>query len=539
MSSIEKRIDFVKAQAAKVCEEYNLSFIGFFQNANRSYERVILEGMDSTTPNGSFSSLSFNNLSASSEIQSALANLINPNKIVTSSPKNASSEVNTSLSSSSSYKLLSKSRPYKIIMIDPHNKVEVKNYLYNCFEEFQQIPCKLLSKAWIKVIEPKKQSKYPYKQGESSKPYWWPPNCIHREPDHLKKDERISLLINILRIFKQRESELVYTASLIKGLGPSNKKITRSDNDFSQRRMDILEDMFKVVNAQHEFNVKNLKVIKPGKKYSSLIYQQNKPKYSIPESSQTISKFDKTPKPENLIRFPDLLATPPSLKAPSLIRNGNKLLPPPQFSNHYEPYNEFIDCISNRSDSEKGATTFGHHSTNHYNPLLSSPFTPSNIINNKYPTPQYTNSNSNIQPPMQSLHQTTQIREQSNSINPLIQQNDSLMMNEPAIDPTLFSNPLVSTASKAASPSKLFKPLDCSVSPPSGIFVPPKNNSPSNNALNTLNSSRMNSINSELDRASKRNCLFTTFSVSKSKYGGRESFQEHTKENEGDETDYE
>lgn len=534
MSSIEKRIDFVKTQAAKVCEEYNLSFIGFFQNANRSYERVILEGMDCATPNGSFSSLSFSNLSASSEIQSALANLINPNKIATSSPKNSSSEVNTSLSSSSSHALSGKSRPYKIIVIDPHNKVDVKNYLYNCFEEFQQIPCKLLSKAWIKVIEPKKQSKYPYKQGESSKPYWWPANCIHREPDHLKKDERINLLINILRIFKQRESELVYTASLIKGLGPSNKKIVRSDNDFSQRRMDILEDMFRVVNAQNEFNVKNLKVIKPGKKYSSLIYQHNKPSYTISEGSQSISKFDKTPKPESLLRFPDLLATPPSLKAPSLIKNSNKLLPPPQFSNHYEPYNEFMECISNRSDSEKAAA-FGNQSTTHYNPLLSSPFTPSNIINSKYPTPQYTNGSSNVQPPMQSLHSTAQISEQHSNINPLIQDNENLMINEPAIDPTLFSNPLVSTANKTASPSKLFKPLKCSASPPSGIFVPPKNNS----ALNILTSSRINSINSELDRASKRNCLFTTFSVSKNKYGDREGFQNSTKENEGDETDYE
>lgn len=536
MENVEKGIDGIKLQAAQVCEKHNLSFIGFFQNSSRSYERIIVEGMDCATPNGSFSSFSFNNISSSSEIQSALASLLNPNKIATSSPKNTASELNTSLHSYSSLSssLSSRQKIYKTIVIDPHNKLDVKNYLYNCFEEFQQIPCKLLSKAWIKLIEPRKQSKYPYKQGDSSKPYWWPANCIHREPDHLKKDERISLLINILRIFKQRESELVYTASLIKGLGPSNNKITKHDDEFSQRRMNILEDMFRVVNAQNDFNVKSIKVIKPGKKYSSSIYQRHKAGYSnINTNTQKITKIAK---PEaSSIKFPDLLATPPSLKASSLIKNTNKLLPPLQFSNNYESYNEFMDCISNRSDSEKGGE-FDNQSSNNRNPLLSSPFTPANLLNNKYPTPQYTNSGSTEHVHIHSLNPSGQNRGQKDNVNPLLYQKDSLIINEPAIDPTLFCNPLISSSNKNASPSKIFKPLECSASPPSGIFVPPKATS-ANNALNPLTTSRMNSMNSDLDRSSNKNCLFTTFPVIKHR-NRRESLQD-TKENGGDETDYE
>ncbi|KAL5351962.1 hypothetical protein ACLOAV_003825 [Pseudogymnoascus australis] len=72
-----------------------------------------------------------------------------------------------------------------------------------CLKDIQQNGCKILGKAWVKLLEPKKQSTYPYTKGAQKRPPWWPastgPNHIrHKEPDHLHKRERIILLMHIL-----------------------------------------------------------------------------------------------------------------------------------------------------------------------------------------------------------------------------------------------------------------------------------------------------------------------------------------------------
>ncbi|KAG9002984.1 hypothetical protein FRB90_011275, partial [Tulasnella sp. 427] len=66
------------------------------------------------------------------------------------------------------------------------------------FHLLQQNTCKLVAKCWIKVIEPKKQNKYPYQRAEESRPEWWPVGVRHKEPDHLIKPERNALLLAIL-----------------------------------------------------------------------------------------------------------------------------------------------------------------------------------------------------------------------------------------------------------------------------------------------------------------------------------------------------
>lgn len=63
----------------------------------------------------------------------------------------------------------------------------VEEYYTARFNALQQATCKLVVKAWIKVIEPKKQMKFPYNKGEEFKPAWWPEGVKHREPDHLSK----------------------------------------------------------------------------------------------------------------------------------------------------------------------------------------------------------------------------------------------------------------------------------------------------------------------------------------------------------------
>ena len=83
-------------------------------------------------------------------------------------------------------------------------------YYYFAFCSTNQLVCKDISKAWIRLCHPKKQSTHPYNGGKSSSkrseaefyykghfsaPDYWPfdegwqngRGCRHLEPDHLKK----------------------------------------------------------------------------------------------------------------------------------------------------------------------------------------------------------------------------------------------------------------------------------------------------------------------------------------------------------------
>lgn len=63
------------------------------------------------------------------------------------------------------------------------------------FRNLQQGACKIVAKAFVKVIEPKKQSTHPYTGAEEKAPGWWPKpwgptrddRVRHKEPDHLYK----------------------------------------------------------------------------------------------------------------------------------------------------------------------------------------------------------------------------------------------------------------------------------------------------------------------------------------------------------------
>lgn len=63
------------------------------------------------------------------------------------------------------------------------------------FKNCQQTACKLIAKAWVKAVEPKKQSTHPYTGSDEKAPEWWPKpwgptkddKVRHKEPDHLYK----------------------------------------------------------------------------------------------------------------------------------------------------------------------------------------------------------------------------------------------------------------------------------------------------------------------------------------------------------------
>lgn len=71
----------------------------------------------------------------------------------------------------------------------------VYNYYEQAFKSCQQSACKLIAKAWVKVLAPKKQSTHPYTGSDERAPDWWPKpwgtskeeRVRHKEPDHLYK----------------------------------------------------------------------------------------------------------------------------------------------------------------------------------------------------------------------------------------------------------------------------------------------------------------------------------------------------------------
>lgn len=79
---------------------------------------------------------------------------------------------------------------------DPQAMIHVYE---KAFEKILQTNCRVLAKAYIKLVEPRKQVNYPYNgrksirgrtvqlNPEATKPSWWPSHVRHREPGHLLK----------------------------------------------------------------------------------------------------------------------------------------------------------------------------------------------------------------------------------------------------------------------------------------------------------------------------------------------------------------
>ncbi|KAJ5982346.1 hypothetical protein N7451_012446, partial [Penicillium sp. IBT 35674x] len=90
------------------------------------------------------------------------------------------------------------------------DKKFLHRYYRKVFRNLQQTNCRIIAKAYVKLVEPRKQTQYPYNgrkvvagktyqlSPEETKPPWWPLGVSHREPDHLLKAERIALLLHIL-----------------------------------------------------------------------------------------------------------------------------------------------------------------------------------------------------------------------------------------------------------------------------------------------------------------------------------------------------
>lgn len=84
-------------------------------------------------------------------------------------------------------------------LISIRDKEFLRRYYEKVFQNLQQTNCRVLAKAYVKLVEPRKQVNYPYNgrkivdgrtqqlNPEETKPPWWPAGVSHREPDHLPK----------------------------------------------------------------------------------------------------------------------------------------------------------------------------------------------------------------------------------------------------------------------------------------------------------------------------------------------------------------
>ncbi|PWN37111.1 uncharacterized protein FA14DRAFT_10053 [Meira miltonrushii] len=117
------------------------------------------------------------------------------------------------------------------------------------FSQLQQGMCKTVAKAWIKVIEPKKQTRCPYNKGEEGKPDWWPEGVRHKEPDHLMKPERHELLLTILRSSKIKVARLQLATAEVVALIKADK-------------VSLLMDVYRIAREEEKMREKGLETDK-------------------------------------------------------------------------------------------------------------------------------------------------------------------------------------------------------------------------------------------------------------------------------------
>ncbi|KAF3484301.1 uncharacterized protein GIQ15_03625 [Arthroderma uncinatum] len=147
-------------------------------------------------------------------------------------------------------------RPHSVEMVplEIGNEEKIEAYYESAFRAFQQINCRQVAKAYIKIIEPRKQVKHPYNGGrgapgekggpEKTKPDWWPASVPHREPDHLLKPERIRLLIHLFRKLGNNG----ITANKLEEAGRDAQSQIKP-----RERLDILDEIYKVRRAEESY----------------------------------------------------------------------------------------------------------------------------------------------------------------------------------------------------------------------------------------------------------------------------------------------
>ncbi|KAH6694654.1 hypothetical protein VD0002_g7085 [Verticillium dahliae] len=147
---------------------------------------------------------------------------------------------------------------------------EVRKFYDQRFRNCQQTACKLIAKAWVKVVEPKKQTNHPYTGQEEKAPDWWPKpwgttkeeKVRHKEPDHLYKRERVYLLCHILRMIvepneKQHPSIQKMNLTVEKLKEATEEALSMffsaKENHKNAKKKPYLDEIFKVALSEQRF----------------------------------------------------------------------------------------------------------------------------------------------------------------------------------------------------------------------------------------------------------------------------------------------
>ncbi|CAF3586605.1 unnamed protein product [Fusarium graminearum] len=150
------------------------------------------------------------------------------------------------------------------------NSLDVGLFYELRFKNCQQTACKLMAKAWVKAVEPKKQSTHPYTGSDEKAPDWWPKpwgptkedKVRHKEPDHLYKRERVHLLNHILRMIVEPNQRQHPDIQKLKLNVQKLEEITiealsgffaDKDNPANAKKRPFLNEIFKVAKQEERF----------------------------------------------------------------------------------------------------------------------------------------------------------------------------------------------------------------------------------------------------------------------------------------------
>ncbi|RAL63369.1 hypothetical protein DID88_003792 [Monilinia fructigena] len=202
---------------------------------------------------------------------------------------------------------------------------------YSCrFKDMQQASCKVMGKAFVKLVEPRKQTHYPYTKGAAKAPPWWPVTSgellvRHREPDHLLKPERIRLLVHILKMIVEpyhKQCLAVQKLNLnIKKLEEVTMEamsnwFTEKDHPENSAKKPFLREIFKVARKEEQY--KNGEIT--GDTYVHVMYgDRNGAEISDDEPDEGMKLEDDDLQPQNIEASP-LILTPHSSVSPSIMQ---------------------------------------------------------------------------------------------------------------------------------------------------------------------------------------------------------------------------
>ncbi|KAI9799717.1 MAG: hypothetical protein M1825_004452 [Sarcosagium campestre] len=120
----------------------------------------------------------------------------------------------------------SQSSECRMVELKLKDRGAVSAYYLNVLSACQQLNCRMIAKQWIKTIHPRKQKDHPYKDGQSSAPDWWPKDVLHKEPDHVRKNPRMKLLLHIINLRKVPIQELEASTACMAWRAPLDAKHT-------------------------------------------------------------------------------------------------------------------------------------------------------------------------------------------------------------------------------------------------------------------------------------------------------------------------